>query len=138
MKSRFIILLLVLILFSSCSSFDQIEQYKTSNDTMTINLNQVCFNEKYGIKLQFDSIINDSRCPIGALCLWEGNAQIQFSLISKNKKHDKFYLNTHSAFTQDTIIHGIDYKLVNLLPHQKLGNTTNPQLHLAVVVATKQ
>jgi hypothetical protein len=137
MNARILNIWFVLILLSSCNSLDQFEHYTTSNDTMSINLKQVCKNEKYNIKLQFDSILNDSRCPEGALCLWEGNAQVQFYLIDNHLKHHKFDLNTNSFFRQDTIIQGINYKLVSLLPLPKLENLTNPQHLYVIVVANK-
>jgi hypothetical protein len=37
-----------------------------------------------GITLRFDSVVTDSRCPMGALCIWAGQAILSFTLTGPN------------------------------------------------------
>lgn len=39
---------------------------------------------KQGITLQFDSVVTESRCPMGALCIVAGQAVLSFSLTGPN------------------------------------------------------
>jgi len=51
-----------------CNSDVQLADFKSTNDTMRIFIQQRCLNEKYNIILRFDSVVNESRCPYGAEC----------------------------------------------------------------------
>ncbi len=37
-----------------------------------------------GVTLQFDSVVTDSRCPLGVLCIVSGQAVLSFSLTGRN------------------------------------------------------
>ena len=85
--------------------------------------------EKYTIKVKecttaagenfivcFDSLITDSRCPIDAICVWEGFALAKFSL-HQNGNIKPFSLATRAfqQYHQDTTINQIKISLQNLL-----------------------
>ncbi|RMF60999.1 MAG: hypothetical protein D6748_02735 [Calditrichaeota bacterium] len=76
--------------------------------------------EKLAVKM--DSVLNDSRCPEGAECIWEGNGKVQITVQKKNFKPESFELNTtlkpQVVFYEDYAI-----KLVSLTPYPKLNQT---------------
>jgi hypothetical protein len=37
-----------------------------------------------GVTLRFDSVVTDSRCPMGAFCIWAGQAILSFTLTGPN------------------------------------------------------
>ena len=78
-------------------------------------------NTQYDLSLRVENI-NDSRCPTGVNCVWEGNASIQLHLTTQNGQYD-FTLDTNpsSMFKTDTLIEGIKYKLVDVLPYPVFG-----------------
>ena len=41
------------------------------------------------IKIQFDSVLNDSRCPIEVRCVWSGNAEVKLMLQRSSKQKAK-------------------------------------------------
>jgi len=85
-----ILTLLFCLIFHSCSLENKVEVKVSSNDTMFIYVKQKVLNDKYKFVLQLDSIIEDSRCPEGAECIWAGNAKAKFNL----NVNDKFeYIN---------------------------------------------
>jgi hypothetical protein len=49
-------------------------------DTVTLVYREILENGPSHTFLQFDSILEDSRCPIDVMCFWEGNARISFVL----------------------------------------------------------
>jgi hypothetical protein len=92
------------------------------NDT-TIIFNKTCkFNSENKIYLCLDSILEDSRCPIGALCIWEGNARIKFHFEKFNETPVYFILNTHPNSTNEIIIDRFKISLLNLLPYPSIKN----------------
>jgi hypothetical protein len=64
--------------------------------------------------------VQDSRCPEGVSCFWEGNAKVTLK-VSHKKKLDTISLNTHQKFSQDTLINGMTISLLKLNPYPKDG-----------------
>ncbi len=73
-------------------------------------------------RLEIDSVITDSRCPVGVNCIWEGNAEVRLELIVGGNYHHYLNLNTNSNFQQDTVISGIAFRLANILPYPSAHN----------------
>lgn len=122
----FSLLLLSGLLFSGCedkncnclcSSFDA--QELILNDTVYLKYNELYCNPEYEFQLSFDSI-SDSRCPIGAVCFWEGNASIRFIVQAIGNDSNTFRLNTNGEFLTDTVINGLRYELIDLLPYPEV------------------
>lgn len=86
------------------------------NDTIVIGLNEVFYDFELDYQIKLDSVINDSRCPEGAMCFWEGNAEIRFEFINNGNRKHEFNLNTYSGFQSDSIIEGIRFYLIGLTP----------------------
>ena len=89
------------------------------NDTIELRYNKLYCNPEYDILLSVDSI-QDSRCPIGADCIWEGNGRVYINL-HHGGSQSSFWLNTHPNFLQDTLIDGLNYELTDLLPYPDLN-----------------
>jgi hypothetical protein len=85
-----------------------------------------------------ESVLNDSRCPTGAMCFWEGNAAVRLRLGKENDKPVLFDLNTHMGFTSDTTISGYKFTLAGLAPYPKLGHRIDPKDYQAQLVIEKQ
>jgi hypothetical protein len=63
------------------------------------------------------SVLNDSRCPLGVECFWQGNAQTRFKFVKSGEEPFFFNLNTYLGFTNDTIIGGYKFTLKSLNPY---------------------
>jgi hypothetical protein len=48
-----------------------------------------------GLKVKFSALVEDSRCPKGVDCIWEGNAKIRVELVGAGKQPASFELNTN-------------------------------------------
>ena len=90
-------------------------------ETIEIKSGETVCNSQYNLLLRVENV-NDSRCPEGVECFWEGNASVEFRLTTKNGEYS-FTLDTHqgSAFKNDTIIEGLKYQLRNVLPYPVHG-----------------
>jgi hypothetical protein len=92
----------------------------TLNETVDFNYSELYCHSKYDLSLSFDSL-NDSRCPIGAACIWGGNARVKLHIQQSRKGTSTFWLNTHSSFLTDTVVNGLHYELIDILPHREIG-----------------
>jgi hypothetical protein len=118
--------LLSSLLFASCELIkcdcfcsNYAAQELTLNDTVDLKYSELYCNSKNEIRLSFDSI-TDSRCPIGATCIWEGNGRVKLRVLQSGESPVAFWLNTHPDFLTDTIVNGIRYELIDLLPYPEL------------------
>ncbi|OBX25317.1 hypothetical protein LX77_01196 [Gelidibacter algens] len=92
---------------------------KTDHGTQSaVNLKvSACFNKfENKVSICLDSVFNDSRCPTGLVCIWEGDAVAAFS-ISSHDNIKKFNLHTNNSFQNDTVIDGITIKLLTITPY---------------------
>jgi hypothetical protein len=96
-----------------------------------IKLGETAENTQKGLSLRVDGI-NDSRCPKGAQCVWEGSAYVEFHLTTEKEKYN-FTLETHPYHQNDTVIEGIKYELIDVLPYPDL-NKKQPVKKVKVLV----
>jgi hypothetical protein len=108
------------------------------NDTIIIGHNQIYFDFESHFRLQIDSIINDSRCPIEANCIWTGNAEVRLDLIIEGNYRHVFVLNTNNDYKVDTIIDNIRYRLVGLLPYPKINLSIKQKDYKVKIMTEKQ
>ena len=110
----------VFLLLFSCNKNEKVNTLKIGEAT-EINLDKTVENSKFNLLLRVENI-NDSRCPIGGICVWEGNASVEFQLTTKKGKYE-FTLDTHNPpiFKNDTTIESIKYQLIDVLPYPNLN-----------------
>jgi len=97
---------------------------ESKEDSLTITLHG-CANNIFSdsqVRLCFDSVISDSRCPANANCVWQGMAVCKFSFV-KNSKTYPLILSTLALpglYNKDTIVAGYKIEFINLLPYPGL------------------
>ncbi len=125
------LMLLVAVLLGACDSggsFDLDESFK-------IAYKQTLVNAENDLKIKFEGVISDSRCPIEAQCVWAGNAEVRL-MFSKGAQRERFVLNTgkepaaHEAF-------GYMITLENLAPPASLNDPPKPNDYVAELTIFK-
>lgn len=76
--------------------------------------------------VKFDSVISDSRCPIGLVCFWAGNAAVRLNYSYSDNYDVDFILNTHRNFRNDTLINGYRIRLVDVYPYPQKDKKIDP------------
>jgi hypothetical protein len=89
------------------------------------------------MSIRLDSIINESRCPLGVVCIWEGNAEARF-MMNYNGSVNYFSLNTFRGSRTDTVIDGLYIKMIWLNPSPVEGIEFNPSKYSAGLVILKK
>lgn len=87
------------------------------NDTVYLSYHDCLNDNENQMYICLDSVLNDSRCPSGVYCFWEGNATVRLKYQKYNSKPVIFDLNTHKGFTSDTIIDRYKFTLLGLTPY---------------------
>jgi hypothetical protein len=86
------------------------------NDTLQIFLGDTISNSDQHIWVTFDSLLQDSRCPINVNCIWQGNAEVAI-LFSNNNFIEEVRLNTFPAFEHRRDVFGYTISLIDVLPY---------------------
>ena len=69
-----------------------------------------------GLTVTFVSVIEDSRCPVGVSCVWEGDAAVRIRIDGAGVKPSIYTLHTHGSTTGE-IVHGdVRIRLIALTP----------------------
>jgi hypothetical protein len=126
----------LIALLSTCNKCIDLSGNTTFNlkDTFDLPVCKSAINSENHLSIAIDSVLNDSRCPINADCIWKGNAAVRFIFSNKQVK-TKFVLNTNSGvnFPSDTIIDGYSIKLIQLTPYPETSRIISQSEYTAVL-----
>lgn len=105
------------------------------------------FKLKYGqeltvkgqnLKVKFESLLEDSRCPKDVKCIWEGDAKLVISVRRGNAKESKIELHTSGNFAQTGKYNQYVIKLVALDPYPRTSVQEKRRAYLATLLITKE
>lgn len=86
------------------------------------------------IKVNFVEVLDDSRCPVGATCVWAGNAKVKITL-AKGKKAAKTVELNSTLQPRVITFEGYDIQFVDLTPRPHGAMKTNVAVHPQLVVS---
>ncbi|KAA3598412.1 MAG: hypothetical protein DWQ06_11875 [Calditrichaeota bacterium] len=137
-KSQFLLLILTsIILISGCSkqskkTNSEIVKKESIDEVVKIDFGKTA-KLGNGSEITFSNLISDSRCPIGAKCVWEGTAEIGLELIQGEQRH-KFSLELISKRKDsklDTL--GYSFEFQSLTPYPKLNSEIPKENYQAAI-----
>lgn len=77
--------------------------------------------QEYEVTLK--GVGQDSRCPEGVQCVWEGDAVVTVRITAGNAAPAEHELHTNARFATAVTVAGCELRLVALNPHPKQGVT---------------
>jgi hypothetical protein len=126
MKTFLIILLIATITLGNSCSKSAAKRLKQGSIELVLNESAEGNIDGDKVKLSFDALVSDSRCPANAMCIWQGTAVGKFSF-TKNNQASSFELSTLNmppTYYKDTVVMGYKIEFINLLPYP--GTVTSP------------
>jgi hypothetical protein len=103
------------------------------------------FKVRYGkevtikeLKVKFESVVEDSRCPKDVTCVWAGDAKILVSVRRGISKTAKMELHTNGQFAQTGKYQQYVIKLVALDPYPRSSAKTKPSDYVATLLISKE
>ena len=86
---------------------------------------RVAFGQTVAVKgadleITFDDV-SDSRCPQGAVCVWEGNAHVVLQLVTDSSKPAELALDTHPDMVGSGRAFDYEVRLVKVDPFPGSG-----------------
>jgi hypothetical protein len=101
--------------FSEPLSLDHFRRFQI-NDTLHIFLGDTLSNSDQNIWITFDSLLQDSRCPVNVNCIWQGSAEVSI-LFSNNISIQQVRLNTFPVSQHQKAVLGYTISLIDVLPY---------------------
>ena len=131
---KLLMIALALFVLFSCRK----ETKTTNSDTIIVALDGCSDQptESQVWQICFDSLLEDSRCPINANCIWQGVAKGKFRFKINSQEHVVLLSTLTMApyYTNDTTVSGIHLKLNNILPYPVYPNNPQGQITASVEV----
>ncbi len=104
---------ILFLLLSIVSCNQNSEKY---NETIQLGLGEVDEISETDIEIGFIRVLEDSRCPIGAVCVWEGNGKVEVYTYKSGTDSILFGLNT-TLDPKKVENRGYDIDLIELSPY---------------------
>ena len=89
-----------------------------------------------GLRVGFQQIVAEGRCPIGVHCFWEGAATGLVWAESPRDPRGFFELSTSLPFPTQALFGGYIIKLVDVAPYPREGEVIDPNVYVVTVVVT--
>lgn len=89
-----------------------------------------------GLEIKFLSVAEDSRCPRGVDCIWEGNAKVRLRLKRARRPPAEIELNTNTE-PQRSAAHGYEIRLTDLSPYPKANEPVDNKSYVASLEVRK-
>jgi hypothetical protein len=134
----FLLATMVSLFFIGCDNASEDNATtKKMGDTIQIGYGETYLDKENGYSIKFTKA-EDGRCPANADCFWEGNAKVYLDLVTAEKQHHSFSLNTYRAFTTDTIIENLSFKLLSLTPYPGISEQVVKQTDYTIKLVAKK
>jgi len=124
--------IVVLFLFATCKK-----------DTATLNQNYIPVNKcrtyyNDSISICLDSVLQDSRCPVNVVCIWQGIAVARFKVNTSNTEHLITLANwKFQSYIKDTTVVGFKIEFINLSGQTEATKSFGYKDYVAEVKVTK-
>ena len=89
------------------------------------------------VRVRFVSVTEDSRCPVGVVCVWAGNAKVSVVVEKSGGARAAVELNT-GVEPKAASAAGYEIRLVGLSPHPRVEERIDPKQYVATLVVTRK
>lgn len=106
--------------------------FAQTRETFTLGVGKQKTAKKSRLKIKFLEVTEDSRCPIGVDCIWEGNAKVKVQITGSHRSQI-FEFNTNLGPKGD-IFDGWAITIDKLTPYPQANKPIDPKLYRAKFV----
>jgi len=89
-----------------------------------------------GLEVRFQGVLEDSRCPENARCMWAGNARVALRVGAEGEAGESLVLNTHGgeALPSTGCAAGLEIELLGLQPYPSTEGPPKADQYVATLV----
>jgi hypothetical protein len=138
MKFSIIKLMLILILISPVAQSRTFDKRVSLGEEFTLRPGKQVTIGDAKLKIRFVSVVEDSRCPKGVDCVWQGNAKARFELIATGKRRASIVMLNTGVAPKERAFSGYTVKLARISPEPKSGQKMRPREYEATLIVSKR
>ena len=111
-------------------------------ETFTMRIGDVRTVLEYGLVIEFEELVHDSRCPLTVVCVWEGVAELHVLVEAPPLPRERLLLATLTSVPEvhptsarygDLVV-----ELLDLAPYPVTPGGIDPSLYVATLVVRQQ
>ena len=126
---------LALLLLASACSHAPTTPSAPIGTPFRIGVGQTVRLESAGVELGFEQVLEDSRCPADAICIWAGRARLK-AWLSVNGARRELELRTDTP--QPLRVDGFELDVQALQPFPVSNVRVDPRGYVATLVVTRR
>ena len=127
-----------LFLLASCSTSPTSPRAVSVGDRFTLAPGQTAQVEGTGLRVTFERVTADSRCPVDVTCVWEGDAVVVVSVRPASAGAAQHDLHTSGRYPSEAQEGDYLVRLVDLAPVRREGASPGPGAYRATFVVTRR
>ena len=120
---RLLLIVCSLLVLAACAANPPARGPVKVGEEFTLALGESVGIEQKNVIVKFEQVIEDSRCPMNARCIWEGNARL--ALRVSDSVAGRYELNTSTRFNTREKIADFFIELRRLDPDRVAGAETS-------------
>jgi hypothetical protein len=105
------------------------------NEPFSLPIGKTVTFENEGLSIRFESVPTESRCPAGALCIWEGEAVAKLQMTKSGMGSTTIELNTTQPHI--TVFFSYTVELLELTPYPVLDQQLDTAAYQALLVVKR-
>jgi hypothetical protein len=86
----------------------------------------------------FVRVVEDSRCPKGVQCVWEGDATVELRVSPEQGEPETVQLHLNATTATNVVVRGLRIVLERLDPYPESGRSTDSSAYRAVIALTHE
>jgi hypothetical protein len=140
---QFVTALSLVLSFAACGSAGgrletPSEPHVALGEEFTLKPGQSASVQDGALVVRFESVSNDSRCPRGATCIWEGDAVVAVSAHRGGTAANRHELHTSGRYAREASEGPFRIELVKLDPLPAEGTTVDAKDYVATFKVARE
>jgi len=133
-RTSALLLLLALLLVPACSETPTEPVGPSLGEQFSLGVGESASIRSERVTISFERLLGDSRCPIDAICIWEGEALVALSIEERGRPAFSFELSTRAP---QTTVSSYRITLRGVTPAPRSNVRIDPRSYRVELVVTK-
>jgi hypothetical protein len=143
----FFVFLSLIVMVASCEEETSLMRIDSNHKVkpdygspFTLGIGQKAIFRNNELILQVEDVIEDSRCPIGVTCVWQGQVRVIIAITTQNQQNDALeliYQEGATAEINSRTFDGFVIELTKVLPAPKEGQTIEKSDYRITMTVTR-
>ena len=110
----------------------------TAGEQITLAPGQSAQVQGGSVRIIFQSVSADSRCPVDVTCVWEGDAVVVITTLAEGDTAFRHELHTSGRYASEVEVSTARIRLVSLAPEPHADQPPAPAAYRATLLVTQR